>query len=344
MPEPALRPFIVPVFIPHSGCPHRCTFCDQRCITSEPADPVTPERVRAIVERAVCSKEFERRPRREIGFFGGSFTGLPSDEMGRLLAAAAPYLGPETFQSVRVSTRPDLLDRGRLELLKACGVRTVELGAPSLDDRVLAGVRRGHDAAEVRRAVQRLRAAGLAVGLQLMPGLPGDSAETFERTVEEVIRLGPRMVRLYPALALEGTELGAWCREGKYRPWTLGEAVERCADACVRLEGKGIRVIRLGLQGSGRLAEPGRVLAGPWHPAFGFLVRARIYQREVESRLERADWGARIRLFAAAGEIPLLRGYRNQGLRRLERLTGARVAGIAADPELSAGRIRVERA
>ena len=113
----------------------------------------------------------------------------------------------------------------------------------------------------------------MTAGEELIPGLPGDSEKTFMETVETVASLRPDMVRLYPTVVIRGTDLARWYLEGRYRPLRLEEAVRICRDSCIRLEGEGIAVIRIGLMSSPSLREAGQIVAGPWHEAFGFLVR-----------------------------------------------------------------------
>lgn len=338
-----MKPLIIPIFIPHTGCPHRCIFCDQERITSQAAQPIGGDHVRRILERAIHSGTFDPLRNPEVAFYGGTFTGLPAEWMKQLLQAVGPYIATGHIRSVRVSTRPDFIDEDRLQILKASSVRTVELGVQSMDDRVLTMARRGHSAADVRAAVQLLKEDGFKVGIQLMPGLPGDSEETFRETIQAVISLDPDMVRLYPAVVIAGTGLAQMVQAGRYRPLTLEEAIDRCVDGTVCLEANGIPVIRIGLMSSPSLLEPGRILAGPWHPAFGFLVRSAIHHRAIEPDLPARGTVKEIRIFAPGPEIPLVRGHRNRGIRMIEEKTGAKVIEVAADDTVPGGRVRVRK-
>ena len=175
-----------------------------------------------------------------------------------------------------------------------------------------------------------------------MPGLPGDSKETFTKTVEEVVKLSPDMVRLYPTIVIKGTELEKWYREGRYHPWSLDEAVEVCRESCVRLEESGIPVIRIGLMSSPSLLSDGQIVAGPWHRAFGFLVRSAIHQEKVEPCLPMQGEVSKMRLRVPPREIPLVRGYKNQGVRLIEDKTGAMVTGVIADETVPPGQVQVD--
>ena len=338
-----MKPLIIPIFISHSGCPHRCIFCDQEKITSQSVRSVGTDDVREVLEKAISSKRFDIRRNPEVAFYGGTFTGLPKDRIKELLEAVAPYIRDRFISAIRVSTRPDFIDEERLKIMKAFHVRTVELGVQSLDEDVLSMAQRGHTAGDVIRAVQILKKSGFKVGIQLMPGLPGDSAERFRATIEKVIGLNPDMVRLYPALVIEGTGLARMYAEGSYRPLTLEEGVDLCVDAVTRLETNGIPVIRIGLMSSPSLLEDRRIVSGPWHTAFGFLVRSAIHQKAIEADLPAPGTAKGIRIFAPERDIPLIRGYKNRGIRMIEEKTGAEVLRITVDDNLPGGRVRIEK-
>lgn len=336
------KPLIVPIFIPNQGCPHRCVFCDQEKITSQPARPVDGQRVRELLDHARRSALFCARKHREIAFYGGTFAGLPEKTIREVLGVVASYLQEGIFHSVRVSTRPDSLDEKKAALLKGLGVSTVELGTQSMDDEVLRMTRRGHSALDTERTVDLLKHRGFRVGIQLMPGLPGDSAERFSATVQKVIRMKPDMVRLYPVVVIRGTELAQWFESGEYQALALEEAVRICAESCLRLEEAGIPVIRIGLMASASLREKGQVMGGPWHESFGHLVRSEIYQRRIGAFLPGPGEAKRISIRIPSKDIALLRGHRNEGIRRIEETTKALIDGILADDSLPSGRITVE--
>ncbi len=296
-----------------------------------------------VLEEAIHSNGFDPGRKPEIAFYGGTFTGLPFERMLELLKAATPFIEKGFFRSTRVSTRPDALDEKRLKAMRDHGVSTVELGAQSMDDRVLDLSKRGHSAEDTVNAVQCLKRYGFRVGIQLMPGLPGDSRERFNSTIEKVINLHPDMVRLYPALVIRGTALAHAYEEGIYQPFGLEEAVEICMDSCMCLEKEGIPVIRIGLMSSPSLLEKGQIIAGPWHTAFGFLVRSGIYQRSIEPDLPRPGEVVNIKILAPKRDIPLLRGYRNRGIKKIAAITGAAVVKVDTDDSMPQGKIRVEK-
>ncbi len=273
---------IIPVFIPHQGCPHRCVFCDQSAITGVARPPGGAEVAALISERLAAPR---REGTWEIAFYGGSFTCLPADLQTELLAPAKAALDRGDISAIRLSTRPDAIDSQTIARLLAFGVATVELGAQSLDDAVLTAAARGHTAAHTAAAVAALRAAGLRCGLQLMPGLPGEDWPSLIATTARTLTLAPDFIRIYPAVVLAGTGLAALAAAGAYRPLALAAAVARAAYLKNTCENNGIPAIRVGLQASENLSG-GAVLAGPYHPAFGAMVEAYIFKIMVAGLLE----------------------------------------------------------
>jgi histone acetyltransferase (RNA polymerase elongator complex component) len=280
-----MKRYIIPIFIPHEGCPHQCVFCDQRTITGH-RPPPDAAAVAADIDTHLARLTEPRLV--EIAFYGGSFTALPATRQEELLAPAKACLDAGTAHAIRLSTRPDAVDDAVTTRLKNYGVATVELGAQSLDDSVLAAAGRGHTAADVARAVAALRRAGLACGLQLMLGLPGEDWPSLIATTRGAVDLRPDFARIYPTVVIAGTPLADLYRRGAYRPLALSAAVARAAYLKGRFEDSGIPVIRTGLQATEELAG-GAVVAGPYHPAFGEMVEAFTFRLMVQRLLERLD-------------------------------------------------------
>ena len=337
------RPLIVPIFIPYHGCPHRCIYCQQEKITAQTTRQPEPSDIKEILEEALKSPKFHKSKDPEVAFYGGTFTSLPTDRMVQLLETVSPYIRNGFFKSIRVSTRPDALDIKTLQLMRDLYVRTVELGTQSMDEKVLELSRRGYRAVDTTNSVGLLKEHGFKVGIQLMPGLPGDSEEKFMRTVDDVIDLSPHMVRLYPTVVIQGTELAEWYRQKRYQPLSLDEAVMVCKESCIRFEAHGIPVIRMGLMSSPSLLEEGQIIAGPWHRSFGFLVRSEIHQQRIDPYLPEKGEVKQIKLRVPTREIPLVKGYKNRGLRSIEGKTGAKVMGVTADDSVLGGQIVIDK-
>jgi histone acetyltransferase (RNA polymerase elongator complex component) len=321
---------IIPVFIHHRGCPHRCLFCNQQAIAGTIAGDASgghfPQDVAAVIEKWLAFSD--KRPA-QLAFYGGSFTCLPWDDQEKLLAQARPYLHNGQIASIRLSTRPDCCDEENLRRLRQWGVMTIELGIQSMDDQVLALARRGHTAADCRRAIDVIKRLGFICGAQLLPGLPGDSWPSFLATVREIIALRPAMARLYPALVLAGTGLADRYAAGMYRPLSLTKTIAWLAKAKQLFDAADIPVIRYGLPPSPELAR--QVLAGPYHPALGELAAQRIWFLELRKRLRALTSGQSLTVFVSHRDLSALSGQRRGNLLKLEQLGLRRRLHIVAE-------------
>lgn len=264
---------IVPFFISHQGCPHSCIFCDQRRISGIDGSLPSVEEVSGKVR---AYRKSSRQATVEVAFYGGTFTMLPLTEQKRLLASLQPLLDSGDISAIRLSTRPDAITSSVTDLLLKYRVSLVELGVQSMDDRVLAAAGRGHSSSDTRQAFRLLTDAGIAVGAQLMPGLPGDSPEGSIRSLYEVLALKPKSLRVYPAVVVAGTELAHLFQSGEYFPLSLPAAVALGARHLHAALRAGVPVIRMGLQATDLLSGPDGILAGPWHPAFRQLVESEL--------------------------------------------------------------------
>ena len=268
---------IIPIFLMNRGCPHRCLFCNERLTAGDHPECVTETAFAETVRAHLLSAPRKGGPV-QIAFYGGTFTGMEREEQRRLLDMAAPFLSEGAVDGIRISTRPDGIDSGALDLFRTAGVKTVELGAQSLDDGVLLESRRGHTKADIVRALALLKENGFETGIHLMAGLPGDTPDRFAETIRKAIALRPDMVRIHPTLVLRDTALAQAFHQGTYKSLTLPEAIELCKNALKALTSAGIPVIRLGLQTTRELEEPGAVVTGPFHPAFRSLVEAALFR------------------------------------------------------------------
>ena len=306
------RASVIPVFVPHLGCPHACVFCNQRRISGRER-PASAEDVREALRLA---RAVPREGKRELAFYGGSFTAIPEKQQLSLLSAAKEALDAGEIDAVRLSTRPDAVDAAVLERLRAYGVETVELGAQSMDDGVLRRSGRGHTASDVERAAREIKAAGFRLVLQMMTGLPGDSPEKDLETARRLIALRPDGVRIYPTVIVRGTPLEALWRAGEYREHTVEDAVAVCARILPLFEAAGIPVIRLGLNPTEELSA-GEAAGGAYHPALGELVRSRVMLEKARELLTEIAPGSRVTLGTAERTLSQLIGQKRENLRRL---------------------------
>jgi histone acetyltransferase (RNA polymerase elongator complex component) len=316
----APKPLIIPIFIPNQGCPHRCSFCNQSAITSEGQSMPGPTDLATRIEAYLSYAASGRGPA-QVAFYGGNFLGLDETTLTNLLDSLNPWLERGQITGIRFSTRPDTITDQRLGWIAPYPVDTIELGVQSMNDNVLAQTRRGHTADDTRQAMRRLNSAGYQTGIQLMLGLPGDSVASALETAQAVVDLNPDLVRIYPTLVLAGSPLAAAFQTGRFTPLSLAAAVEQATALVRRFHQHQIPVIRLGLQAAEGLDDPTTVLAGPYHPAFGHLVYARIYYEAAEDLLRaKTPLSAALKIKVHPNEISRLQGLRKANLKALQKI------------------------
>ncbi len=325
------RSSILPIFVPHAGCPHDCVFCNQRRIASTVKPPSVQE-VRAIIERGL-----EIVPPGQMvqaAFYGGSFTAIAEDYRLGLLGAVRPYIESGRIASVRISTRPDCISAEILAQLREYKVETIELGAQSMDERVLSLSKRGHTAQDTLCASKLIRENGFTLILQMMCGLPGQSEDSARDTARRLAALTPDGVRIYPVVVIEDTALAELWRAGEYRPISVDEAAGLCADLLEIFEQADIPVIRVGLNPSEELSGGG-ALCGAYHPALGELARGQLYLRRARAQLIGHEGQAQVTLLVNSTCVSLMAGQHGSNKRALMEEFGIQkltIRGIEAQP------------
>ncbi|MEG2378353.1 MAG: radical SAM protein [Clostridia bacterium] len=316
---------IIPIFIPHLGCPHDCVFCNQKRIAGTACAP-TPSEVRSIVAKGLSVS-----PGAQVAFYGGSFTAIETALQDEYLAAA------RDAASIRVSTRGDAVDEKTVARLVNAGVRVVELGAQSMNDEVLKASGRGHTAEDTYRAAQCVTAGGMSLVLQMMVGLPGDTRERAIATAHTIAELAPDAVRIYPTVVVRDTALADMLEDGRYSPLGIDEAISLCAEILEVFDNAKIPVIRLGLNPTHELE--GSVVAGPYHPAFGQMVRARMYLEKAKKLLHGYPEDVPITLYVNPKEVSNMAGHRADNRRAL----APRKIKILPNDTVNVGDIIIER-
>lgn len=302
------------IFIPHNGCPNRCSFCNQNTISGKEKPPTAQEVRQLLAEQQPVLERNETAA--EIAFFGGSFTAIPRGYMEELLETAAYFTEnfPKQYNGIRCSTRPDCIDPERLDILKKYGMTAVELGAQSMSDRVLAANFRGHTAKDVENAARSIKEYGFLLGLQMMTGLYLDTPDDCRMTAEKFIEIGCDTVRIYPTVILSGTYLGELFKKGEYRSFDFDETIDLCAELLEKFGAAGIPVIRLGLHASRDIEE--NMLGGVYHPALREKAESRILLRRMLEFMN--DSGAkRFRIYTDRRNFSRIIGQKKENRERL---------------------------
>lgn len=275
--------YIIPIFVPHEGCPHNCVFCNQNTITGS-QNVVDSEFVRNTVEEYLETIA-NKNATIEVSFFGGTFTAIDMKKQKELLQVAKEYKNAGKIKNIRLSTRPDYINREILDNLKKFEVDIIELGVQSLDEDVLRMAGRGHSVASVYDASKLIREYGFTLGHQIMPGLPGDNFKRDIDTVKKVIDIKPDICRIYPSLVIKNTPMEEMYLRNEYIPYTLEEAVQICKELYGMFISNDIEVIRVGLQPTEEINTGREIVAGPFHPAFRELIMGSIYSDIIKENI-----------------------------------------------------------
>ena len=289
--------YIIPIFVPHEGCPHDCVFCNQGKITGENKEKIKgpKNKVENKVDRDFVIKTVEEYLETinkensiiEISFFGGTFTAVDINKQKELLSVAKSYKDKGIINYIRLSTRPDYINDFILTYLKEYGVDIIELGVQSLDKEVLEKSGRGHGIEEVKKASKLINDYGFTLGHQIMVGLPGDSEEKDIYTAKMSIEMKPKICRIYPALTIKDTPMEDMYLKKTYIPYSLEEALSICEKIYKMYREENINVIRIGLQPTDNITEGKDVIAGPFHPAFRELVESKSLNEEIYNIFKR---------------------------------------------------------
>jgi histone acetyltransferase (RNA polymerase elongator complex component) len=326
------------IFVPHAGCPQKCSFCDQNVI-SETEEIPTPEKVSELCDEFLPTDTNSGKDY-EIAFFGGSFTAIEEDYMISLLQVACPYVKSGRAKGIRCSTRPDAIDSHILDILKMYSVTSVELGAQSMDDEVLKKNLRGHSANDVFKASQLIKDYGFSLGLQMMTGLYGrrDYMEDALYTAGCFCKIKPDTVRIYPTITLKNTLLAHFYEKGLYKPPTLSETIEICANIVPVFEKANIKIIKLGLHADRSIEK--NYVAGPYHPAFKELVESRIFFDKVKIELSNKEKG-RWNIIVNEKNLSQMIGQSKENIKKFAKL-GYNVK-VKSNHDIKSGEFTIEK-
>jgi len=147
-----------------------------------------------------------------------------------------------------IETRPDYINEDEIARLRKYGVTKVEIGVQHLDNGVLEETKRGMTAESVAQCTELLRNAGLKIVYHMMPNLPGSTPEKDIAMFKELFRdetgFQPDMLKMYPCMVLEGSELYQTWKEGNFRPYTNEELMHVLREA-KKLVPPYVRILRV---------------------------------------------------------------------------------------------------
>lgn len=315
--------YIIPIFVPHLGCPNDCIFCNQRKISGQMKN-ITENDVRDTIEYYLGNFR-EKDAKVEVAFYGGSFTGIEPELQEKLLSAAYDYIKEKKVHSIRISTRPDYINKEILKRLKKYKVKTIELGVQSTNDFILDRCKRGHKFEDVIKASKLIRRYRFTLGHQMMVGLPDSTEQDDITTAKDLIKLKPKIVRIYPVLVIKGTKLEEEYNNGEYEPLTVNQAVERCKELCYMFGKKKIQVIRIGLQNTENICSPSNenseVVAGPYHETFRQLVESSIYYDIIVDKIKKFNTKVKeVEIVVNPQDVNNVVGYKRENINKLKEM------------------------
>lgn len=338
------KEYIIPIFVPHLGCPHQCTFCNQKEISGQ-TKQVTANDVKETIEYYL--KNFKDDSKYvEVAFYGGSFTAIDEKKQNELLEAANEFIKQGRVNSIRLSTRPDYIDKSILKRLKKYNVKTIELGVQSTNDYILAKCQRGHTFEDVKKASKLIRLYGFTLGHQMMIGLPESTKLDEINTAKALIKLKPKIVRIYPVLVIKNTPLAKEYEQGEYIPLTVEQAVDRAKDIMQLFNNAKIEVIRIGLQNTEEITAPSeessQVIAGPYHPAFRQLVESGMWYDEIVQKIKKFNIKVmQVTIKANPENINNIIGHKKENVLKLKEFYDVDVI-VKPDENIKKGKFEIE--
>ncbi len=309
------RNIIIPIFIPHKGCPNDCYFCNQKKITGVNSD-ISSKDIINHIESYLNTIESDGNI--EIAYFGGSFTAISISIQEKLLSIAYKYKNSNQINAIRISTRPDAISEKILDMLDNYSVDIVELGVQSMDDEVLSKINRGHTSEDVKRASHLIKQRDMILGHQIMPGLYGSSIEKDINTAQESAALLPDIARIYPTLVIKDTQFEELYEKNRYHPLKLDESIELVSRIYAIYEQERIKVIRVGLQPTVNMTFGRDIIAGPFHPSYRQMIMTNIYVTSLIYSLKGKETN-KLTIRSNEKNYNYIVGLSRQGLARLNR-------------------------
>ena len=338
------KEYIIPIFVPHLGCPNNCIFCNQKKISGQ-TKMVNAKDVEDTIEYYLKNFKDDNKYV-EVAFFGGSFTAIEKEKQEELLQAVQKYIHDKKVNSIRISTRPDAIDKDILKMLKKYHVKTIELGVQSMNNYILNRSQRGHTVEDVKKASKLIRWNGFILGHQMMVGLPESTKQDEINTEKELIKLKPKIVRVYPVLVIKDTPLAIEYENKEYTPLTVTQAVERCKEIVKLFNKHKINVIRIGLQNTEEISDPSKetsqVVAGPYHPAFRQLVESSMWYDSLLNEIKKINTKViKVKIIANPENINNIIGHKKENVLKLKEVYDVDVA-VESSEEIKPGKFKLE--
>ncbi len=338
------KQYIIPVFIPHLGYENDCIFYNQNSINGK-REKMTKKEVKEIIETNLKNLK-EEDAQIEIAFLGGSFTAIDNKEQEELLQIGYEYIEKGIVDSIRISTKPNYINKEVLKKFKKYKVKTIELDVQSANDYILKKSNKTYNFKDVKKASKLIRWNGFKLGHQMMIGLPESTRIDEINTAKKLIKLRPKMIRIYPVLVVKNTKLEQDLKEGRYEALSVIQAVEICKQLVRMFDNKKIDIIGIDLQNteeiSNSIEEKNEIVAGPYHPAFRQLVETSMWYDAVLEKIKKLNVKVKqVEVIVNPNDANQVIGYKNENVLKLKETYDVDMT-IKQDENIKQGKIKLK--
>lgn len=180
-------------------CPRRCAYCGCNVVVSPQYDPVAGF-LEAVTKELdlVCAHLKGRRKALQLHWGGGTPTYLTSADLRRTFELFRERFTLLPEAEIAIEIDPTFLEPDQLPTLRELGFNRVSFGVQDLDEGVQALITRGQTWDHTLAAMRQCRELGFeGVNLDLVYGLPGQTMDTFRRTLESTLELSPNRMAIY---------------------------------------------------------------------------------------------------------------------------------------------------
>ena len=193
-------------------CPTRCAYCSFVSQSVEKSMKLIPPFFDALLREIAATAQAARDAGlRCVSLYlgGGTPTTLSAEQLDALFAHIEQHFSPADLREITVEAgRPDTITRDKLEVLRRYNVGRISVNPQTMDDRVLDVIGRRHSAQDIVDALALTReVGGFAVNMDLIAGLPGDTAAGFRETIDRVLALAPENITVHTLSRKRGSSL-----------------------------------------------------------------------------------------------------------------------------------------
>lgn len=193
-------------------CVRKCIYCD---FISVPYDGVLVKGYADALSAELRLRKDSAGELKTVYIGGGTPSLMPEDFFERLFSCIRDTFTVSSYAEITVEANPGTISRLKIQRLLSLGVNRVSLGVQSLCDEELRTLGRVHTSGEAERSVRLVKDLGVGnISVDLMYGIPGQTKETWQKTLAETVKLGPSHISAYELTPEEKTPLSGLLKTG----------------------------------------------------------------------------------------------------------------------------------